>query len=202
MKIHHTALFGILILVGSAMAAPPDPTGTWRVKSTFGNRTRISMLQLAIKDGRLTGSLFRRPGEGTPLDDLRLRDNELTFSITRRFGTRSFTTHYTGVFREDTFAGRGEFRSGDESRSWSWSAERSDPSLLTAAAEPPPVEADIDLTAANYIVWRDHILPAQSEMAWAEIPWLSTFKDGILAADAAEKPLLFWTMNGHPLGCT
>ena len=31
---------------------------------------------------------------------------------------------------------------------------------------------------------------------------LTTFKDGILAADTAGKPLLLWTMNGHPLGCT
>lgn len=67
---------------------------------------------------------------------------------------------------------------------------------------PPPVEADIELNDMNYQTWRDHILPDLSEMAWDKIPWLSTFHDGILAADAADKPLLLWTMNGHPLGCT
>ena len=64
------------------------------------------------------------------------------------------------------------------------------------------VNGTIYLNDDNYEVWRNHILPELSEMAWAEIPWLSTFKDGILAADAADKPLLLWTMNGHPLGCT
>ena len=64
------------------------------------------------------------------------------------------------------------------------------------------VQADIDLNAANYQAWREHILPNETEMAWEQIPWLTTFKDGIAAADAAEKPLLLWTMNGHPLGCT
>jgi hypothetical protein len=39
-------------------------------------------------------------------------------------------------------------------------------------------------------------------LAWQQIPWATTFKDGIVAADAAGKPLLLWTMNGHPLGCT
>ena len=71
-----------------------------------------------------------------------------------------------------------------------------------ATAGVEAVEADIDLSEANYQAWRDHILPNESEMAWEQIPWLTTFKDGIVAANAAEKPLLLWTMNGHPLGCT
>jgi hypothetical protein len=78
-------------------------------------------------------------------------------------------------------------------------------SQLTAQQPPlvvPPIEADIELTDKNYEIWRDHILPDLSEMAWNQIPWLSTFHDGIVSADAARKPLLLWTMNGHPLGCT
>lgn len=71
------------------------------------------------------------------------------------------------------------------------------PSLVSS-----PVKADIELSDMNYETWRDHILPDQNEMAWNKIPWLSTFHDGVLAADAAAKPLLLWTMNGHPLGCT
>ncbi len=78
--------------------------------------------------------------------------------------------------------------------------------LLVAATvaetESPPVAADIDLDEENYKSWRDHILPETSELAWEKIPWLTTFKDGIDAADRAGKPLLLWTMNGHPLGCT
>jgi hypothetical protein len=50
--------------------------------------------------------------------------------------------------------------------------------------------------------WRDHILPADSELDFQKIPWLTSFKDGILTADQKERPLLLWTMNGHPLGCT
>ena len=61
---------------------------------------------------------------------------------------------------------------------------------------------DIDLNDANYQVWRDHILPGEKELGWDQIPWLTTFKDGIIAADKEKKPLLLWTMNGHPLGCT
>ena len=63
----------------------------------------------------------------------------------------------------------------------------------------PPAKVELnDVTTP----WRKHILPDTGEMAWQQIPWATTFKDGIVAADAAGKPLLFWTMNGHPLGCT
>lgn len=70
---------------------------------------------------------------------------------------------------------------------------------LFAEEERTPV---LELNDQNYAAWRDHILPEESELAWERIPWLTTFKDGIIAANDAGKPLLFWTMNGHPLGCT
>lgn len=65
-----------------------------------------------------------------------------------------------------------------------------------------PARAKVELNDQNYADWRKHILPDTGESAWQQIPWATTFKDGIVAADAAGKPLLLWTMNGHPLGCT
>ena len=57
-------------------------------------------------------------------------------------------------------------------------------------------------TIANVAAWRDHILPTADELRWQQIPWRQSFGDGIRAADEAGRPLLFWAMNGHPLGCT
>jgi hypothetical protein len=79
------------------------------------------------------------------------------------------------------------------------------PHIGTLAAQAPDssaAESKVELTDKNYADWKKHILPDTGELAWQQIPWATTFKDGILAADAAGKPLLFWTMNGHPLGCT
>jgi len=59
-----------------------------------------------------------------------------------------------------------------------------------------------ELRVADLPAWRAHLRPAANELGWRAIPWLSTFTAGVLAADADEKPLLFWGMNGHPLGCT
>ena len=50
--------------------------------------------------------------------------------------------------------------------------------------------------------WRERILPAGDDLTFERIPWIPTFAEGVLQADAEGRPLLFWAMNGHPLGCT
>ena len=67
---------------------------------------------------------------------------------------------------------------------------------LTVKAQKP------ELTTDTIEKWRDHILPVDDDLSWQQIPWMTTFSDGIKAANDADKPLLLWTMNGHPLGCT
>ena len=59
-----------------------------------------------------------------------------------------------------------------------------------------------DLNEMTYVMWQEFIKPTKDELAWAEIPWRSTFYDGLVESDREQKPLLLWVMNGHPLGCT
>ena len=50
--------------------------------------------------------------------------------------------------------------------------------------------------------WRAHLRPASDELAFEQIDWMPDFAQGLRRADAEQKPLLLWVMNGHPLGCT
>ena len=59
-----------------------------------------------------------------------------------------------------------------------------------------------NLDDANLAVWQDHIWPRHDELGFEQIAWLPSFHEGLRAADAQDKPLLVWVMNGHPLGCT
>ena len=68
-------------------------------------------------------------------------------------------------------------------------------------AETPPLVIPAP-QAATLDGWQQHIWPTPDEVRWMEIPWHATFGDGLAAAGRAAKPLLFWAMNGHPLGCT
>ena len=79
------------------------------------------------------------------------------------------------------------------------------------AAETPswptakPAESAVDtqsIEARSIDAWQSLILPDQKQEAWAEIPWRATFWEAVLEAERARKPVLFWAMNGHPLGCT
>lgn len=61
---------------------------------------------------------------------------------------------------------------------------------------------DLEPREADLALWRQHLEPAGRELRWESVPWLSTFGEGLLQADREGRPLLLWTMNGHPLGCT
>jgi hypothetical protein len=47
----------------------------------------------------------------------------------------------------------------------------------------------------------EQILPTESELRWKDVDWRVSLADGIADAQVAEKPILLWAMNGHPLGC-
>lgn len=59
-----------------------------------------------------------------------------------------------------------------------------------------------DLTEENYSHWRDYVLPKSNDLAWLNIPWRNNFWEAAIEAGQKQKPILLWTMNGHPLGCT
>ena len=62
--------------------------------------------------------------------------------------------------------------------------------------------ADPVLNDDSFALWRDHVTPTAEERAAERLPWHASFGDGLRAAAKAQKPLLLWMMNGHPLGCT
>jgi hypothetical protein len=59
-----------------------------------------------------------------------------------------------------------------------------------------------ELTDATYAKWRDYLLPAEKDLAYKAIPWRASYWDAVVEAQAKDKPILLWAMNGHPLGCT
>lgn len=85
------------------------------------------------------------------------------------------------------------------------------PLLLALAPQYDVLQAEIEamqalplpeLTDEDVPRWRTLVEPNGEELAFETIPWIASFAEGLRAAEAAGKPLLFWAMNGHPLGCT
>jgi hypothetical protein len=69
--------------------------------------------------------------------------------------------------------------------------------LLCALALQAPVPS-----AENYERWLTFIQPDAKEQAYKEIDWRNEFWPAVLEARELGRPILLWTMNGHPLGCT
>ncbi|HZL99899.1 MAG TPA: hypothetical protein VFD43_06575, partial [Planctomycetota bacterium] len=77
--------------------------------------------------------------------------------------------------------------------------------LAAACAGPAPAAAGGSgalLDPDRLETWVEHLAPQPSELAWEGLPWLTSYSDGVLAAQEQRRPLLLWVMNGHPLGCT
>lgn len=46
------------------------------------------------------------------------------------------------------------------------------------------------------------ILPTKEEDKWLSIPWRTNLMRARQESQESGKPMFWWIMNGHPLGCT
>jgi hypothetical protein len=73
--------------------------------------------------------------------------------------------------------------------------------VIAALLAATPASAQ-DLIEKNFDSWYRYILPRESELTWRRIGWRGTLGEACIDARKKHKPILFWAMNGHPLGCT
>ncbi len=76
-------------------------------------------------------------------------------------------------------------------------------SALLAPQSPAPATTLVPApTAGDYRKWIEAIVPDATELAYLDVGWRNRFWPAVQEARALGRPILFWTMNGHPLGCT
>lgn len=63
-------------------------------------------------------------------------------------------------------------------------------------------DSALEITSQNVVAWKEHIRPTEQELQWKKIAWHPDLKSGLEEASKSGKPILLWTMNGHPFGCT
>lgn len=71
--------------------------------------------------------------------------------------------------------------------------------LALLALAPPASQVP---SADNLQAWLTFIRPSQKEAAYRSIGWRTKFWPAVEEAKRLGRPILLWTMNGHPLGCT
>ena len=79
---------------------------------------------------------------------------------------------------------------------------------LLVAAVPQASAQGVDLAppekkAGEWIdQWAEFIRPSSDELSYESIGWRNEFWPAVQLAQELGRPILLWTMNGHPLGCT
>ncbi len=75
---------------------------------------------------------------------------------------------------------------------------------LSLSSETLPAQAPATQTpnARNFDKWLAFIRPSQDELKYEKIGWRNKFWPAVQEAKRLGRPILLWTMNGHPLGCT
>jgi hypothetical protein len=71
-----------------------------------------------------------------------------------------------------------------------------------SAADPSLAKLQQPQRSAEYIKWRDYLLPGAWEQSHRTIPWRASVLHGLIDAQKQDKPILLFLMNGHPLGCS
>ena len=72
--------------------------------------------------------------------------------------------------------------------------------LKPGEVEPPP--AVPALTDDNLRKWSEFIRPKPDDLRWERLEWRTELGAAVEEARALQRPILLWTTNGHPLGCT
>jgi hypothetical protein len=73
--------------------------------------------------------------------------------------------------------------------------------LAAFAQQPLPIQAPTP-TAETHARWLEFLEPDATEAAYRTVAWRAEFWPAVLEARQLGRPVLFWAMNGHPLGCT
>ncbi|MFT7620516.1 MAG: hypothetical protein ACI97A_004173 [Planctomycetota bacterium] len=61
---------------------------------------------------------------------------------------------------------------------------------------------EVLINEANFEEWLAFIRPTKSELSFERVGWRGEFWPAVKEARMLGRPILLWTMNGHPLGCT
>lgn len=59
-----------------------------------------------------------------------------------------------------------------------------------------------ELSDANYQEWIEFVQPTEEDLEWRKVRWHVELADAQEEARRLQRPILLWTMNGHPCGET
>ena len=132
-KLGLCALFALALVAPSQAADKAiSPAGTWNwtTPGRNGGPDRKMSLELKVDGDKVTGTLTSPGRDGTPtkteISDGKLKDGEVSFTVTREFNGNKMVQNYTGKVAAETIKGKTEFERNGEKQSRDWEAKRAE----------------------------------------------------------------------------
>jgi hypothetical protein len=119
------AVFVAVVGLATAVLAAENVAGTWKWTTSFGGKTRESTLKLKMDGDKLSGVYVGgQSNTETPITDATLKDDTISFKVTRERDGQKSTTKYSGKVAGDTITGKSERERDGQTQSSEWIAKR------------------------------------------------------------------------------
>jgi hypothetical protein len=117
--------FAAFVVAGSvALAAVGDVTGTWKWTTDRGGQTVETTLKLKQEGEKLTGKISGRNNTEIDIEEGKVKDDEVSFKVTRMFNNNTFVMTYKGKLEGDAIKGKISFEREGETVERDWEAKR------------------------------------------------------------------------------
>ena len=123
------SLATLTLALGFICSAPltvsATPVGTWNSSFTTAQGQKMESTLTIKKEGdKLSGAVTGRNGNETPLDEVTLAGDQLSFKLTRERNGEKFTAKVVAKLSGDTLKGKLDSNFGGEDHSFDWEANR------------------------------------------------------------------------------
>jgi len=125
MKRLMAAAFVAIVGLATAVLAAENVAGTWKWTTSFGGQTRESTLKLKMEGDKLSGVYIGgQSNTETPIENATIKDDLVSFNVTRERDGQKSTTKYSGKLAGDTITGKSERDRDGQTQSTEWIAKR------------------------------------------------------------------------------
>lgn len=117
----------VVALIGLAIPvfAAENVAGTWKWTTNFGGQSRDSTVKLKLEGDKLSGVYVGgQSNTETPIEEATIKDDIVSFKVTRERDGQKRVTKYSGKLAGDTITGKSERDRDGQAQSSEWVAKR------------------------------------------------------------------------------
>ena len=111
--------------IAAAQNSATDPSGTWRWKYEMDGKTREDSVSLNLDSGRVTGTFRGQPEKPIDVQEAKLKDNQLSFTVEYKLKDQSVSLTFAGKIKQDDLEGTVTVTTEAGTDEYPWTPKRS-----------------------------------------------------------------------------